>query len=468
MRTVFVVLLLCSVAFVPLLAAQDDYGSSYELFTPEQLDNLLAPIALYPDPLLAQVLLAATFPDQIDEASRFVRANPDPGYIDAEPWDVSVKAVAHYPMVLQRMSDRLDWTTSLGQAYVNQSTDVMDAVQRLRAEARSAGNLITTPEQEIVDDAGYIEIWPAQPRVIYVPVYDPSIVYFGRGGIFAGGVISFGRGFALGVWLNHDCDWRGHRVYYHGWNDDRGWVRRSRPYVQVTNVYVNVNYRNVVVNRTVVNRSVNYNNLNRYRSIHQDVVYNNVRVNNRENRQVVVERNANVNNKIIERNINTNDPRLNTYRGHPPEQDRAAQPDFSRPVPTRPEVNRPDTSRPDFNRPVPNRPEVNRPVPAQPEVSRPVPNRPEVSRPDMSRREVVRPEVVRPQAVRPPDPPPARERVDNSAFRGNPGSFAPRAASQRGQESRVQVERSAPPPRSANPPAPRVDRTDRNDNGRRR
>jgi hypothetical protein len=131
----------------------------------------------------------------------------------------------------------------------------MDAVQRLRAEARSAGNLVTTPEQEIVDDAGYIEIWPAQPRVIYVPVYDPSIVYFGRGGIFADGVISFGRGFALGVWLNHDCDWRGHRVYYHGWNDDRGWVRRSRPYVQVTNVYVNVNYRNVVVNRTVVNRS---------------------------------------------------------------------------------------------------------------------------------------------------------------------------------------------------------------------
>jgi hypothetical protein len=193
---------------------------------------------------------------------------------------------------------------------------------------------------------------------------------------------------------------------------------------------------------------VNYNNLNRYRSVHRDVVYNNVRVNNRENRQVVVERNANVNNKIIERNINTNDPRLNTYRGHPPEQDRAARPEFNRPVPNRPEVNRPDASRPEF--------------------SRPVPNRPEVSRPDMSRREIVRPEVVRPQADRPPNPPPARERVDNSAFRVNPGSFAPRAASQRGQESRVQVERSAPPPRSSNPPSPRVDRTDRNDNGRRR
>lgn len=309
--TLFVPFVIVLASVAPALCQDDSSGGA---FSPDQLDNLLAPVALYPDPLLAQVLLAATFPDQVDEAARIARANSDPDLIDQQPWDVSVKAVAHYPTVVAMMADKLDWTTALGQAYANQSTDVMAAVQRLRVEAQSAGNLATTPEQEVVDDGGNVEIWPAQPQYIYVPVYDPSVVYFGRGGPYAG--ISFGQAFFIGAWLNNDFDWGGHRIYYHGWGDGRGWIARSRPFVHVSNVYVNVGFRNVVHNRTVVNRTVNYTALNRYQAVHGNVNYGNIRVNNNVvnyNRTVVQ---APVTNKVIERNINVNDSRIDAYRGH--------------------------------------------------------------------------------------------------------------------------------------------------------
>ena len=153
--------------FSPHLRAQE--YSQYEPFSPEQLDNLLAPIALYPDPLLAQVLVAATFPDQIDEASRFVRSYRNADDLDGQWWDVSVKAVAHYPTVLAMMADKLDWTSALGQAYAYQSTDVMTAIQRLRVQARRAGNLYSTPEIQVVDSGGEIQLWPGQPQYIYVP-----------------------------------------------------------------------------------------------------------------------------------------------------------------------------------------------------------------------------------------------------------------------------------------------------------
>jgi hypothetical protein len=256
---------------------QTENTSNAVQFSWEQLDNLVAPIALYPDPLLAQVLLAATFVDQIPDAAQWVGSNNDPNYIDSQPWDVSVKAVAHYPTVLYMMRDRIDWTTSLGQAYVDQSTDVMMAVQRLRRMARSAGNLVTTPQQQVIYEGGYVQIVPAQPRYIYVPVYDPGVIYYRRapGAIVAVGLISFGVGLAIGAWLNHDCDWRGHRVFYHGWMGG-GWIARSRTNVHITNVYVNNSYRNVHINRTVVNRNVDYRNLNRYSGVHRNVDYSHV------------------------------------------------------------------------------------------------------------------------------------------------------------------------------------------------
>ena len=308
------------VAWVPALRAQDAPADA--LFSPDQLDNLLAPIALYPDPLLAQVLVAATFPDQIDEAARFVRDDPNADDVDGQPWDVSVKAVAHYPTVLDMMADKLDWTTALGQAYVNQSTDVMTSVQRLRGQARDEGNLVTTSEIQVVDSDGGIELWPAQPEYLYVPQYDPAVVFF-----YHRAPLFFGAPFFIGAWLNCDFDWHAHRVFYHGWQGDGGWVGRSRRYVHLTNVYVNNSYRNVVINRTVVNRTVNYGGLNRYDTVHRQATFDDVRRDQRVEAPTapygggrgVGTAPTTFNNKIISRNINTGDPRINEFRGHVPQ-----------------------------------------------------------------------------------------------------------------------------------------------------
>jgi Protein of unknown function (DUF3300) len=253
-------------------------NGSYENYSPDQLDNLLAPIALYPDPLLAQVLPAATFVDQIDEAARYVRANGQSG-VDDQDWDVSVKAVAHYPAVLDMMADKIDWTTALGQAYVNQSTDVMTSVQRLRRMANDQGNLVTNQQQQVVVQPSYIQIWPAQPQYVYVPVYNPAYVYYQRPS-YGSFYVTFGSGLFIGAWLNRDCDWGGRRIYYTGWNGG-GWIGRSRGYVHINNtVYVNNRYTNVTINRTVINRRVNYTSINRYNSIHRNVNYNNLNRNN--------------------------------------------------------------------------------------------------------------------------------------------------------------------------------------------
>ena len=280
-RKMFVVPLVLTLAASAVLnpATAQDVGAPAS-YTPQQIDNLVGPIALYPDALLAQVLVASTFPDQIDDAVRYVRANGTNG-IDAQPWDVSVKAVAHYPTTLNMMADKLDWTTALGQAYAGQSSDVMASVQHLRAMANSQGNLVSTPQQTVAVNNGNYAITPAQARVIYVPVYDPVViytrpVYFARG---FGGFWSFGVGFPIGAWLSYDCDWYGRRVYYQGWRDDdwygdewydNGWRRRSRPYVHITNIYVNSRFVNVYVNHEVEHRTVDFRNVERYSGLHRD------------------------------------------------------------------------------------------------------------------------------------------------------------------------------------------------------
>ena len=221
------------------------------LFTPEELDDLLAPIALYPDPLLAQILPAATFIDEIDLAARYVGQYGKSARIDDQLWDVSVKAVAHYPDVLFMMDQKYDWTVSLGQAYASQPQDVMDAIQRLRAEAEAEGNLVSTAEQQVIDEGGVISIVPAEPAVVYVPQYDPMAVYV-EAPPAGYGFISFGIGFTIGAWLNRDCDWHRHRVYYHGWQGG-GWISRSRPHITVgNNVYISNSYRVVAVNNNVI------------------------------------------------------------------------------------------------------------------------------------------------------------------------------------------------------------------------
>ncbi len=318
-------LVLFVAVFTPVVRAQGD--SSYEPFSPDQLDNLLAPIALYPDPLLAQVLVAATFPDQVDAAARFARDDRNADDVDNQYWDVSVKAVAHYPTVLAMMADKLDWTTALGQAYAYQSTDVMESIQRLRVQAREAGNLVTTSQLQVVDSGGEIELWPAQPQYIYVPQYDPAVVYFHRAPLF------FGASFFIGAWLNFDFDWGMHRVFYHGWEGGHGgWIDRSRGFIHPTNVYVNNTYRNIVINRPVIRRPLNYGALNRYDDIHRTTNFNNFRGDRRRvtppnfggNNRVVSPPPAQPvhvmpPNKIINRNFDTTDRRINDYRGHLPQ-----------------------------------------------------------------------------------------------------------------------------------------------------
>ena len=223
------------------------------LFSPAELDELLAPIALYPDPLLAQMLPAATYIDQIDEAARYVGQFGRGARIDEQPWDVSVKAVAYYPDILFMMDRKNDWTISLGQAFVNQQQDVMDAIQRLRDEALSAGNLVSTPQQQVIVEDGFISIVPAQPELVFIPQYDPLAVYIEPPPPY--GFITFGVGFTIGVWLDRDCDWRGQRVFYHGWRG-KGWIDRSRYHVQVGNsFYINNSLTSVEVNRRVVQRT---------------------------------------------------------------------------------------------------------------------------------------------------------------------------------------------------------------------
>ena len=273
-----------SMAPTTLLCAQTrmpSASSSYDLqrYSPNQLDNLVGPVALYPDALLAQLLVASTFPDQVEDAARWVRENGTAG-IDDQSWDVSVKAVAHYPSALNMMADKGDWTATLGRAYASQSGDVMVAVQRMRAMADSQGNLSSNQHQQVVRDNDNYVIAPAQPRVIYVPVYDPVVIYtrpvFNVG--FSSRYWSYGVGFPIGGWLSYDCDWRTRAVYYNGWDDayfgyGGGWRGRSRPYVQITNVYVSPRYRNVYVNRNVTNYAVNYRNVDRYVGVHRDVYF---------------------------------------------------------------------------------------------------------------------------------------------------------------------------------------------------
>lgn len=157
-------------------------------FSQEELDQMLAPIALYPDTLLDQVLMASTYPVEVVQADRWVKANP--GLKDEElakaledqPWDPSVKSLVNSPTVLGMLSEKLDWTARLGDAFIAQQQQVMDTIQRLRDKAHRQGNLKDTPEQKIIveerDAPGkIIVIEPASPEVIYVPVYDPGVVY---------------------------------------------------------------------------------------------------------------------------------------------------------------------------------------------------------------------------------------------------------------------------------------------------
>ncbi|HYZ86582.1 MAG TPA: DUF3300 domain-containing protein [Bryobacteraceae bacterium] len=203
--------------------------------TPEQAQQLVAPIALYPDSLVAQILAASTYPEQIVEADRWMQQQP--GFtgedlaqqVDQQLWDPSVKALTQFPSVLANMDKNLSWTSSLGDAYVNHQQEVMDAIQVMRQKAEEAGNLRTTPEQTVTTNEKTIVIEPADPDIVYVPQYDPWLAYgspivawpgwYGYPGLYmAGPGIGFGLGLGIGFlggfgwgWHSWGFDW-GHRA----------------------------------------------------------------------------------------------------------------------------------------------------------------------------------------------------------------------------------------------------------------
>jgi hypothetical protein len=152
-------------------------------------------------------------------ANRYVSGGGDPNQIDQQPWDPSVQALTRYPEVLKWMDDNLNWTTELGQAFLNQQQDVMDSIQRLRQSALNVGNLQSTPQQQVIYDGGYIEIVPVDPQVIYIPVYQPDQVYYQT--TYGPPFITFGIGFPIGVWLNCDFDWGHHHIIVWGHDHPR-------------------------------------------------------------------------------------------------------------------------------------------------------------------------------------------------------------------------------------------------------
>jgi uncharacterized membrane protein YgcG len=198
--------------------------------TPQELQDLVAPIALYPDALVAQILAASAYPTQIVEANRFLQQNSTlkgvalGTEVDKQDWDPSVKALTQFPSVLADMDKNLSWTSELGDANYNQPADVMDAIQFMRKQAQDAGNLKTTPQQTVTAQGSMIVIQPADPDVVYVPDYDPELIYGYPVALWPGfypwwGVsgpyISFGIGFGIGPFFGFGWGW-------HGWGFDWG------------------------------------------------------------------------------------------------------------------------------------------------------------------------------------------------------------------------------------------------------
>src|SRR5215471_5817206 len=202
------------------------------LLSPQQLDSLVAPIALFPDPILSQVLVASTYPMEIVEAHRWVSQNPAlkgqqlTAAAAKQPWDASVQALVAMPDLLKRLNQDIGWTSDLGNAFLAQQQDVMAAIQRMRQNAMDSGALQSTPQQTVTTAAeagqNYIEIQPANPNYVYLPVYDPYAVwgppvypypsiYYGTGAAIAAGVIGFAAGIAIGS------------LWYGGWGGWGGW-----------------------------------------------------------------------------------------------------------------------------------------------------------------------------------------------------------------------------------------------------
>ena len=218
-----------------------------ELFSPNQLDDLVAPIALYPDPLIGQILVAATYPIEVVEASQWLQRNPGLAgseltkAAEAQPWDPSVQALVMFPDMIKRLNEDIAWTTNLGNAFLSQQADVMNAIQQMRLKAEQSGKLISTSQQQLITAAEgaepVVEIIPANPEVLYVPVYDPvsiwgpPIYYPYPVWYFAphAPALFFGPGIPVVTFLGRS--WSG----WAGWGWHPVWVNRS---IVVNNTFI--------------------------------------------------------------------------------------------------------------------------------------------------------------------------------------------------------------------------------------
>lgn len=206
--------------------------------SPEEIEKLVSPIALYPDSLVALILPASTASSDVVLAARFFAGGGEQLDIDKQFWAESVKSLAHYPDIIKWMDDNLQWSQQMGEVFTAQPADVMAGIQRLRAHAYTKGMLENTPQQRVVTDNEVIYIMPANPQVIYVPRYDPEILWMRRS--WSGSFISFGLGFGIGNWLYYDCDWPSRAIWIHnrrpGWVYTPGW-RPPSPAVRVNVVH---------------------------------------------------------------------------------------------------------------------------------------------------------------------------------------------------------------------------------------
>src|SRR5262245_34751073 len=236
--------LLAALLLMPGVAAaqqQTDQGAGAgNPFKPEELEQIAAPIALYPDPLVAQIFMASTYPLEVVQAARFAKANANlkgaqlDEALKKETWDDSVKSLVAFPQVLAMMNEKLDWTQNLGDAFLGQQKELMEAVQRLRAKANAEGNLKSTPEQTVTVEPAptqvtvqqappqIIKIEPTNPQVVYVPTYPPTVYgawpypaypppppYYPPGYVAGTALLSFGVGMAVGGALWGNCNWGG-------------------------------------------------------------------------------------------------------------------------------------------------------------------------------------------------------------------------------------------------------------------
>jgi hypothetical protein len=290
-------------------------ATTYAKPSPDELYQLVAPIALFPDNLVAQVLAASTYPDQVSSAHEWLLKNTNlkgndlMQAVDKQPWDVSVKGLTQFPDVLDQMASNLSWTSALGDAYFNIPQDVMNAVQVMRQRAEKAGNLKSNNQQKVTTESAgasqtqssnaqqptvvqappqTIVIQPAQPQVVYVPTYNPTVVYGApvayypgyvappppsTGELVATGLISFGLGMAVGAAMSGGCCGWGWNSWGCGWHNSTV-VYNHNTYISNSNTFVN---RNNYYNRNVNN--INRNNINT-NNINRNNMNNNYRANN--------------------------------------------------------------------------------------------------------------------------------------------------------------------------------------------